>query len=320
MRLLVVVHGTADPVLEATSSALIQSACERDHDVRVVEAQSLTLEQDNRVACLGRAAAAGRALAAAQKIWLEPGDVVLLRLEPGGAAGVPDCLEPAVELLAVAADLGVQVFNRPQGLLQAANRLLFTAIPSNLRPRATITRNPAEIRAFLAQHGSLVLRSFEGRKGTPPELCHNAEELERALSESGERFFWVQEFLDGGTEGSLRVVMLEGKLLETDGKVAVYRRRVARSNRYLEVQSDVPHEAAELDKSLRSLALSLGHRLLQHGIFLANVDFVAGKVVKLKVFNPTGLQAARDAFGTDFARSVIIGLEARWRAKQTSQM
>ena len=122
---------------------------------------------------------------------------------------------------------GVTVVNDPMSLARAASKLYLEEFPEKIRPRSLVTRDPKAIERFVAEVGHSVVKPLYGARGRNVFVIENEDEANLAqITEAvlGDGYAIIQEFLEGGEDGDARIFLLEGKILERDGKVAAFRR------------------------------------------------------------------------------------------------
>src|SRR5690606_29118212 len=123
------------------------------------------------------------------------------------------------------------------GLLDTLNKMYFQHFPEEVRPRTIITRNPAEIKKFYEKEGGkVVLKPLQGSGGTDVFLLDettNLNQIVEAISRNG--FVIAQEYLPAATEGDTRVLLLNGKIFQVNGKYAA----VHRKNKSGDIRSNI---------------------------------------------------------------------------------
>ena len=84
-----------------------------------------------------------------------------------------------------------------------------------------MTRDPDAIESFVREVGHRVVKPLYGAKGRNVFMIESAEtnlpQITEAVLQDGGAI--VQEFVDGGEDGA-RIFLLEGRILERDGKQA----------------------------------------------------------------------------------------------------
>ena len=122
---------------------------------------------------------------------------------------------------------GVTVVNDPTSLMRATSKLYLEEFPGKIRPRSLVSRDPEAIERFVATVGHSVVKPLYGAKGRNVFIIEddgeaNLAQMTEAVLQDG--YAIVQEFLDGGEHGDARIFLLEGQILECDGKLAAFRR------------------------------------------------------------------------------------------------
>ena len=122
---------------------------------------------------------------------------------------------------------GVTVVNDPMSLVRATSKLYLEEFPEKIRPRSLVTRDPEAIERFVSEVGHSVVKPLYGAKGRNVFMIQdegeaNLAQITEAVLQDG--YAIVQEFVDGGEDGDARIFLLEGQILERDGKLAAFRR------------------------------------------------------------------------------------------------
>jgi glutathione synthase len=315
-----------------TTNLLARTALRRGHEVWMISLADFSYDTDNRIRARS-AAAPGRHYESGEqylddlrsnrakhaRIVIDDFDVLWLRNDPGIDALARPWAQYIGFLFGQAAQArGVVVVSDPGGLARAMSDKMYTQhFPEWVRPKTLITRSPEEIASFAAAHpGDLILKPLHGgsghgvflaRKGNEPNL-HQIVEM---IGHIG--YVVVQEYLPAAADGVIRLFMLDGKPLETEGRIAVLnhvpRGEEVRSN--FRVSGSIV--AVEPNDDLMSVAEAVGPRLAAGGMFLAGLDVVAGKVLEANVFSPGGLAGAERLQGVSFSDVVVAALEAKAR-------
>src|SRR4029453_16647213 len=186
------------------------------------------------------------------------------------------------------------------------------------RPRSSGRPPPKGIEKFVAGVGRSVVKPLYGAKGrnvfmVEDEAEPNLAQIIEAVLLDG--YAIVQEFVDGGEDGDARIFLLEGKLLERDGKVAAFR-RVPTGN----------DPRANISKGGRSVPLEIGaveqgvinamtEKLVADGMFFVGIDVIGDKVVEINAESPGGMQSVERLYEIDVCPTVIEALERRTDSK-----
>jgi glutathione synthase len=209
---------------------------------------------------------------------------------------------------------GVTVVNDPISLHRATSKLYLEEFPEQVRPRSLVTRDPAAIEQFVQEVGHCVVKPLYGAKGRNVFMIEGSEEtnlaqMTEAVLQDG--YAIAQEFVDGGEDGDARIFLLEGRLLERDGKAAAFRRVPTGSDPRANISTggrSVPLEIGEVELSIVE---AMSDKLVADGMFLVGIDVIGGKVVEINAESPGGLQSVERLNGIDVAPTIIEALQRR---------
>lgn len=323
MRLIVLVNDPGALKPAQTTTLLIAGAVARGHEVFVTGVVDLGLCPDDAVTARGRRAELSepQALVAALKdtsptcVEVDGDAVVLIRTNPGRDGARAWAHDTALELLRIAQVRGAVVLSDPSGLARASSKLYLTALPPHLRPHTLVSRDPAAIRAFLAEApGDCVLKPLRGthgrdvfrlRKQDPDNLGQIIDVLTR------EGYAMVQRFVPEAVAGDTRVMMLEGRLLRAGEAVAAVSRVPGAGDFRSNVSAGGAAARAGYRAVMAELEVAVGPRLVADGVFLAGLDLIGDVVVEVNVFSPGGLKDMGAFEGADFIAPVLDALEER---------
>ncbi len=208
------------------------------------------------------------------------------------------------------------VVNNP-GAVRNAPEKLFVLDYARFMPPTMITRSLAETRAFLAQHGEIVVKPLYGNGGVA--VFHigsdgkNLASLVEMFSERWVEPFMVQAFIRDVASGDKRIVLV-------DGEVAGAVNRIPGSG---EIRSNlaVGGKAAktELTEQEQEICAVLGPELKARGLLFVGIDVIGGKwLTEINVTSPTGIVAI-DAFnGSDTGALIWDAIDARIAARAES--
>ena len=138
-------------------------------------------------------------------------DAILMRKDPPFDMGYVH----TTYLLERAAAAGVLVVNDPRSL-RDVNEKASTAWFAQYCPPTLITRSHAEIKAFAAEHGKIVLKPLDGMGGRSifivPAGDANTNVIMETLTDNETRFVVAQRFLpEIATTGDKRVLVVDGR-------------------------------------------------------------------------------------------------------------
>lgn len=201
------------------------------------------------------------------------------------------------------------VVNDPASVRNAPEKL-FVLDYARFMPPTMITRDLAQVRSFLAEHGEVVVKPLYGNAGNA--VFHvdgkgsNLSALVELFNASWVEPFMVQAFIPGVAEGDKRIVLV-------DGEVAGAVNRIPGKG---EIRSNlaVGGSAAktELTAREREICAALGPELRKRGLLFVGIDVIGGEwLTEINVTSPTGIVSI-DAFdGTDTGGMIWDAIDAR---------
>jgi glutathione synthase len=219
-------------------------------------------------------------------------EVAMLRIDPPVDARYLH----ATYLLDVAVAAGVRVVNDPAGVRALHEKLLALALP-DLSPATVVGACAHLVEDFVGRHGRAVIKPVDGFAGTDVWLVESGPSC-RALVESatagGRRQVIAQEYLPDVAEGNKRLFLLDGEIVG-----AVLRRPSTGDFRI-----GPPIAGATLDEHDHRIAEALAPLLGGHGIAVAGVDVIAGRLIEVNVTCPGGMHKTDALLGTDLSGAI----------------
>lgn len=220
-------------------------------------------------------------------------EVVMLRLDPPVDARYLH----ATYLLDLAVAAGVRVTNHPAGVRAMHEKLVALSLP-DLSPATVVGACPRLVEDFVRTHGTAVVKPVDGFAGGDVWLVESGPSC-RALVESatagGRRQVIAQEYLPDVAAGNKRLFLLDGEIVG-----AVLRRPSAEDFRI-----GAPVAVADVDHDDQRIAEALAPVLATHGIALAGVDVIAGRLIEVNVTCPGGMHKTDALLGTDLSGDIV---------------
>lgn len=294
--------------------AMMREAARRGHTLLACEPRQLVWQRGGRVTA--RAAVEIRltgdaddwyTVAATADVALADVGAVLMRKDPP--------FDPeffyATHLLSQAEREGARVFNKPAALREHPEKLAILEFPEFIAP-TLVTRDPAEIRAFHAEHRDIILKPLDGMGGMGIFRVRddglNLGAITETLNRDGAQTVMVQRFIPAIAEGDKRILIIGGRPVphclaripqgsEVRGNLAAGGKGVAR-----------PLTARD-----REIAEALGPILAARGLLLVGLDVIGENVTEINVTSPTCFQEITDQSGFDVAAMFIDALESALR-------
>jgi glutathione synthase len=205
---------------------------------------------------------------------------------------------------------GALVANRPQGL-RDMNEKVFTAwFPQCCAP-TLITRSAAEITAFAAEHGRIVVKPLDGMGGKSIFVTEKGDKnlpvIIETLTDNGQRFTIAQRYVpDIAATGDSRVLLIDGQPVP----YALARIPAPHDNRG-NLAAGARGVARELNDRDRWLAAEIGPMLAERGMVFVGIDVIGGFVTEINVTSPTGIREIDAQFGLNIGAMVMDALERR---------
>jgi glutathione synthase len=200
------------------------------------------------------------------------------------------------------------VVNDPASVRNAPEKVFVTEFP-DLMPPTLITRDLAEIKAFRAEHGDIVMKPLYGHGGgavfrlTRDDL--NFGSLYDMFAVTFREQWVVQAFLPAVRDGDKRIILVDG-----DYAGAVNRVPAADDLRSNMVRGGSPKET-ELTPREREICQRLGPHLRERGLLLVGIDVIGGWLTEINVTSPTGIRAVKNVGGPDIAKLVWDKIEMK---------
>jgi glutathione synthase len=204
------------------------------------------------------------------------------------------------------------VVNDPAHVRNAPEKVFVTEF-AELMPPTLISRDLAEIKAFRAEHGDIVMKPLYG-KGGEAVFRLEREDLNFGslfdLFASTFREQWVvQKFLPNIRNGDKRIILVDGEYAG-----AVNRVPAADDLRSNMVRGGVP-AATELTKREVEICKRIGPALRQRGLLFVGIDVIDGYLTEINVTSPTGIRAIKNLGGPDVAALIWDKIEAKRKAR-----
>ena len=305
----------ADPlesfkIYKDTTFAMMREAQKRGHQVVACQMTDVRWQHGEAVSAQVRdITLTGQAdtwftQTATRRASLKDFDAVIMRTDP------PFDSEYfyATHLLSQAEREGAKVFNSPAALRNHPEKLAILEFPQFIAP-TLVTRSEADIRAFHATHGTIILKPLDGMGGTGIFKVEadglNLGVIIETLNRGGAQTVMVQKFLPGIAQGDKRVLLIGGKPVpfclaripqggEVRGNLAAGGKGVAQ-----------PISARD-----REIAEALGPILFARGLALVGLDIIGESLTEINVTSPTCFQEITDQMGCDVAALFWDAVEA----------
>lgn len=254
--------------------------------------------------------------------WFEPGErvdgpmsdlnIVLMRKDP------PFDMDYiySTYLLERAEAAGVLVSNKPSSL-RDVNEKLFTAWFSEHCPPTLVTTQSARIKAFLQEHGDIIVKPLDGMGGESifrlQQADPNINVVLELMTLRNRRQIMAQTYLPEIKDGDKRVLVINGEPVpfalaripvggETRGNLAAGGRG----------------EPVPLSETDRETIKALAPELLARDLLFVGVDIIGSKITEINVTSPTCVRELEAHSGLDIAGQYLDALQQLHDRRQSS--
>jgi glutathione synthase len=193
------------------------------------------------------------------------------------------------------------VVNDPCSVRNAPEKMYVMEF-SDLMPPTLITRDLAEIKAFRAEHGDIVMKPLYGRGGeavfrlAPEDL--NFGSLYDLFAVTFREAWVVQKFLPAVKHGDKRIILVDGEFAGAVNRVPAP--DDLRSNM---VRGGTPKDT-DLTPREREICARLAKPLRERGLIFVGIDVIDGFLTEINVTSPTGVRAIKNLGGPDVAAMI----------------
>lgn len=238
-------------------------------------------------------------------------DAILMRKDP------PFDLEyiASTYILEQAEAAGALIVNKPASLRDWNEKAAIARFPQCCAP-TLISRDPAQIRAFIAEQNDVILKPLDGMGGQSifrvRENDPNLSVILETLTGNAERTTMAQQFIPEITAGDKRILLINGEPVpyalaripakgETRGNLAAGGRGVGQP----------------LSERDRWIAAQLGPALREAGLLFVGIDVIGDYLTEINVTSPTCIRELDVQFGLDIAGDLIMSIDKKLAAPAT---
>lgn len=213
-------------------------------------------------------------------------------------------------LLERAEEAGCLVVNRSNSLRDVSEKA-YTMWFADCCPPTLISRSMEEIRSFLADLGSIVVKPLDGMGGRSIFVVHagdpNSNVIFETITESETRFAMAQRYIPEIAEGGdKRILLIDGEPYPH----ALARIPAPGDNRG-NLAAGARAEGRELTTRDRWICERVGPVLKEKGIVFAGLDVIGDYLTEINVTSPTGIRELQRFYGDNIAGMLFDAIEAR---------
>src|SRR5258705_4213377 len=200
------------------------------------------------------------------------------------------------------------VVNDPAHVRSAPEKMFVTEF-RDLMPPTLITRDLAEIKAFRAAQGDIVMKPLYGNGGAAVFLVEredpNFGSLCDMFSNTCREAWMTQKFLPAVRQGDKRIILVDGEFAGAVNRVPAV--DDIRSN----MVRGGAAKATELTDREREICKRIGPSLGERGLLFVGIDVIDGWLTEINVTSPTGIRAIKNLGGPDIAAMIWDKIEAK---------
>jgi glutathione synthase len=213
----------------------------------------------------------------------------------------------ATHLLSQAEREGARVFNKPAALREHPEKLAILEFPQFIGP-TLVTRDEADVRAFHAEHGDIILKPLDGMGGMGIFRVGadgmNLGSIVETLNQGGAQTLMVQKYLPEIVQGDKRVLVIGGKPVPFC---------LARIPQGSEIRGNLAAGgkgvAQPLSERDQEIANALGPVLAARGLLLVGLDIIGSSLTEINVTSPTCFAEITQQTGFHVAAMCVDALE-----------
>lgn len=232
-------------------------------------------------------------------------DAILMRKDP------PFDLEYlyTTHVLEFAETRGTVVVNRPQSLRDANEKIFALRFPQCIPP-TLVTREPGRLKAFLGEHGDIVLKPldimggasvFRVRRDDP-----NITVIFATMTANGTRTTMAQRFLPAIAEGDKRILLVDGN------PVPYALARIPAPGEFRgNLAAGGTGVGLPLTKRDRWICGEVGPTLKERGLVFVGLDVIGDHLTEINVTSPTCIRELDKLYGLNIAGQVLDAVAAR---------
>ncbi|GBD47748.1 glutathione synthase [Methylopila sp. Yamaguchi] len=200
------------------------------------------------------------------------------------------------------------VVNDPAEVRNAPEKIFVLDFPE-LMPPTIVTRDKAEIAAFRAEHGDIVVKPLYGNGGaavfrvTADDLNYGS--LIDLFSTTFREPWMVQKFLPKVAAGDKRILLVDGVFAGAVNRVPAVGDLRANMVRGGAAQT------TEITPREQEICARIGPELSRRGLLFVGIDVIDGNLTEINVTSPTGVRAIKRLGGPDVAAITWDAIEGK---------
>jgi len=202
---------------------------------------------------------------------------------------------------------GALIVNDPQAL-RNMNEKAYTAWFPECTPLTLITRSMNETKAFLSEHGRIVVKPLEGMGGRSIFVVNdgdkNANVIFETLTDYGKQFAMAQVYIPEIKLGDKRILLIDGEAVPH----ALARVPSDDDNRG-NIVAGADARGQPLSERDLQICEHVGPVLRDAGVLFAGIDVIGDYLTEVNVTSPTGIRELDRQFDINIAGLLFDAIE-----------
>ena len=204
---------------------------------------------------------------------------------------------------------GALIVNAPQAL-RDMNEKAYTAWFPDCTPLTLVTRSMDQMKAFLAEHGRIVVKPLDGMGGRSIFVIqkgdNNANVIFETLTDYGRQFAMAQVYIPEITLGDKRILLIDGEPVP----YALARIPTGDDNRG-NIVAGATTKGQELSDADKRICAEVGPVLREQGVLFAGIDVIGDYMTEVNVTSPTGIRELDRQFDLNIAGLMFDAIEKK---------
>lgn len=296
-------------IAKDTTFAMLLEAQRRGHRLHYVRPGGLSLRDGKAVAQAAALTvkddkAGWFTLGETEPLAFGTGQVVLMRKDPP----FDDQFLYDTQILSIAQGAGALVVNDPQGLRDYNEKLAALLFPQCCPP-TLVSRDAAELKAFVAEHGEAVLKPLDGMGGRSIFRARAGDSNLNVILETlvGDgNLTLAQRFIPGIKEGDKRVLLVDG--VPVDYVLA----RIPQGDEFRgNLAAGGRGEGRPISERDRWIAAQVAPEMKRRGMLFVGLDVIGDYLTEVNVTSPTCVRELDAQFGLNIAGMLFDAIEGK---------
>jgi len=204
---------------------------------------------------------------------------------------------------------GALIVNAPQAL-RDMNEKAYTAWFPDCTPLTLVTRSMEQMKAFLAEHGRIVVKPLDGMGGRSIFVIqkgdNNANVIFETLTDYGRQFAMAQVYIPEITLGDKRILLIDGE------PVPYALARIPTGDDYRgNIVAGATTKGQELSDADKRICAEVGPVLRERGVLFAGIDVIGDYMTEVNVTSPTGIRELDRQFDLNIAGLMFDAIEKK---------